>query len=164
MNQTLHSNLTQDFVIREIYKPYIEILRDGETTKTGFIEEDLEENFERLSQLKDQAEELLPQLGVEKRVEVHITKETLLFCAKESLIKFLGLFEKLIKQHFLTVNRINFTVEYDPELGEKWVSADTKIFGEIDQVIKWEDKFIKNWVSEVPYPEREKIRLSCDII
>jgi predicted nucleotide-binding protein (sugar kinase/HSP70/actin superfamily) len=164
MNQTLYSDITHDLVMREIYKPIPELMPDEKTTKTGIIKEYLEENFERLNQLKDQTEELLSQLGVEKRVEVHITNETLLFCANESLINFLGLFEKLIKQHFLTVDSIDFTIEYDPELGEKWVSADTKISGEIDQVIKWEDSFIKDWVSVAPYPEREKIRLSCDII
>lgn len=100
----------------------------------------------------------------EKRVGVQIPKDVLLFCADEALIKFLGLFEKLIKQHFITVSCINFTVEYDPELEEKWVSADTKISGEIEQVINWENSFIKDWVSQVPNPEREKIRLSCDII
>ncbi len=164
MNQTLYSDFTNDFVLREIYKVIPELMPDENTTKTGFIREYLEENFEKLKQLKDQTEELLPQLGDEKRVKVHITDETLIFCANESLIKFLGLFEKLIKQHFLTVDSINFTIEYDPELGEKWVSADTKISAGIDHVIKWEDSFIKDWVSVAPYPERGKIRLSCDII
>jgi len=164
MSQTLHLYLPRDFVMREIYKPIPELIHDEETTKAGTIEEYLKENSKGLKQLQEQAESLLSQLVVEKRVEVDYSKETLLFCANESLIKFLGLFEKLIKQHFLTVNSINFTVEYDPELGEKWVSADTKISGEIDQVIKWEDSFIKDWVSVAPYPEREKIRLSCDII
>jgi len=164
MSQTLHSYSTRDLVMREIYKPIPELIHDEETTKAGTIEEYLKENSKGLKQLKEQAESLLSQLVVEKTVKVDYSKETLLFCANESLIKFLGLFEKLIKQHFLTVDSIDFTIEYDPELGEKWVSADTKISSEINQVIKWEDSFIKDWVSVAPYPEREKIRLSCDII
>ena len=164
MNQTLDSDFSHDLIMREIYKPLPQFMPGQKRTTTGFIRKYLEENFEGFNQLKNQTEELIPQLEVEKRVDVDITKEALLFCAEGSLIKFLGIFEKLIKQHFLTVSCINFTVEYDPELEEKWISADTKISGEIEQVIKWEDSFIKDWVSQIPYPEREKIRLSCDII
>ncbi len=164
MSQTSHSYLTCDLVMREIYKPIPELIHDEDTTKAGTIEEYLKENSKGLKQLQEQTESLISQLVVEKRVEVDYSKETLLFCTNESLIKLLGLFEKLIKQHLLTVSSINFTVEYDPELGEKWVSANTKISGKIDQVIKWEDSFIKDWVAVAPYPEREKIKLSCDII
>jgi len=98
------------------------------------------------------------------QVKVNIMREAALFCADESIIKFLGLSERLIKRHFSTLDSINFTVEHDPELGEKWVSADIEVSGEIAQVIKWEDAFVKEWVSRVPYSERNKIRLSCDIV
>ncbi|MCK4619512.1 MAG: hypothetical protein KAT52_06180 [Desulfobacterales bacterium] len=80
------------------------------------------------------------------------------------LIKYLGLAEKLIKENFLTVRKISFSVEDDPETFDKWVVADIEVYGEIDQVIAWEDEFVKEWVATVPYPERNMIRLSCDII
>ena len=88
----------------------------------------------------------------------------ILFCAEQSLINYLGSAEDLIKKHFPTVHEINFSTEYDPETPDRWVSADIKVSGEINQIIEWEDSFVKEWVNSVPYPEREKIRLSCDII
>lgn len=72
--------------------------------------------------------------------------------------------EKLIKENFPTVCKISFSVEYDPETFDKWVVADIEVYGEIDQVIAWEDEFVKEWVVTVPYPERNMIRLLCDII
>ena len=88
----------------------------------------------------------------------------ILFCQDESLIKYLGLIESLIKKHFHTVHKISFSTEHDPETSDKWVTAVVEISGEIDQIIEWEDNFVKEWVASVPYPQREKIRLSCDII
>lgn len=109
-------------------------------------------------------ETLKPQLSDEPRVEINQTSEAILFCAERSLIKYLGLVEMLIREHFTTVRKISFSVEYDPETSDQWVIADIEVYGEIDQVIAWEDEFVKEWVATVPYPERNKIRLSCNII
>jgi len=103
-------------------------------------------------------------LDQERTVEVVRDDEAVLFCTDQSLIESLGLIEDLIKKHFPTVSKISFFLEYDPETADKWVSADTEISGDIYKIIEWEDNFIKDWVSLVPYPERNKIRLSCDII
>lgn len=109
-------------------------------------------------------EELGSQLNAERRIEVIHDDEVILFCRNQSLIKYLDLAEDLIKRHFATVQKIVFSMGYDPEIPDKWVNADIKVIGEIDQVIEWENSFVNEWVNSVPYPEREKIRLSCDII
>jgi hypothetical protein len=80
------------------------------------------------------------------------------------LIGYLRLIEDLINKHFPTVQKISFSLNYEPETSDKWVNANTEISGDVSQVIEWEDSFITEWVSEVPYPERDKIRLSCDIM
>lgn len=117
-----------------------------------------------LENLQKMLKELEPQLSAERMVEVKHDDEAILFCVDQSLIKYLGLAEGLIKKHFNTVHKITFSLEYDPETSEKWVIVDAEISGEIDQVIEWEDNFVRDWVTSVPYPQREKIRLSCDII
>jgi hypothetical protein len=164
MNQTLHQDFIQDVYSGEFYKGISETILRVKTTKTVLIEKYLKENSKRINQTKDQIAALILQIVAEPKVKVDITREALLFCAHESIIKLLGLSERLIKRHFPTLNIINFTVEHDPELGESWISADVEVPGEIEQVIKWEDAFVRDWVSRVPYPERNKIRLSCDIV
>jgi len=105
-----------------------------------------------------------PNLDIDRKIEINHTNEAILFCAEHTLIKYLGLAEKLIKENFPTVRKISFSVEYDPETSDQWVVADIEVFGEIDQAIAWEDEFVKEWVATVSYPERNKIRLSCDTI
>ena len=105
-----------------------------------------------------------PTLDIDRKIEINHTNEAILFCAEHTLIKYLGLAEKLIKENFPTVRKISFSVEDDPETFDKWMVADIEVYGEIDQVIEWEDEFVKEWVATVPYPERNMIRLSCDII
>lgn len=164
MSQTLHQDFVQDFYYGEFYKEISKTIPKEKTTKTVFIKEYIKENSKRINQTQDQIAALMPKIEAEPRVKVKIKREALLFFAHESIIKLLGLSERLIKSHFPTLNSINFTVEHDPELGEKWISADIEVSGEIAQVIKWEDAFVKDWVSQVPYSERNKIRLSCDIV
>jgi hypothetical protein len=117
-----------------------------------------------LQHFRDMLKGLATQMREEKPIEIDREHEVILFCADQSLIKYLNLAEDLIKEHFITVQKINFTVECDPEIPDKWVIADVAVAGEIDQVLEWENGFIKDWVTFVPYPEREKIRLSCNII
>jgi hypothetical protein len=80
------------------------------------------------------------------------------------LIQYLAFAEDLIRKHFPSVDRISSSIEYNPETNDKWVSIDVEVTGDMNQVIEWEGSFVKEWVASVPYPERNKIRLSCDII
>lgn len=169
MSQTSHQEFVQDICRGEYYKEISETMPKNKTTSTIFIEKYLKENSKRINQTQRQLAPLIPPIAAEPIpaepiVKVNIMREALLFCANELIIKLLGLSERLIKSNFPTLNSINFTVEHDPELKEKWISADIEVSGEIEQVIKWEDAFVKDWVSRVPYPKRNKIRLSCDIV
>ena len=151
-------------VYREIHQSIPELSQKERGTEPGNIESWLKNHYVSLQHFQAFLMELTPQLDEERTVEVVRDDDAVLFCTDQSLIKYLGLIEDLIKKHFPTVSKINFFLEYDPETSDKWVSADTEISGDIDQVIEWENHFIKEWVSQVPYRERNKIRLSCDII
>lgn len=162
MSQTLSDSFARDLIVRDLY-PRFPLDRKWRTI-SGSIEEWLENCKEPLINLHNLIETLKPQLSDDRRIVINQTDETILFCAERSLIKYLGLAEMLIKEHFTTVRKISFSVEYDPETSDQWVIADIEVYGEIDQVITWEDEFVKEWVATVPYPERNIIRLSCDII
>lgn len=86
------------------------------------------------------------------------------YCADQSLLKHLAIAENLVRKHFTTAHGIHLSLEYDPEIHEGWVVLNVQTPGEIEEVIEKEDSFIEDWISEVPFPESEKIRLSCDII
>lgn len=164
MNPTLSDIYTKEAIMKEVYN-YIPDLSDRDPeTNTRSTEAWVDRDKIQLNNLKNLLEKLSSDLSNERRIEVIQDDEVILFCRNESLIKYLGLTESLIRKHFSTARKISFSLEYDPETSEKWVIADAKISGEIDQIIEWEDNFVRDWVASVPYPEREKIRLSCDII
>ena len=162
MSQTLSDNFAKNLIARELYCR-LPIDRESKTISDP-IEEQIENLKEPLANLHNLIETLRPQLSDDRKIEINHTNEAILFCAEHTLIKYLGLAEQLIKEHFPKVRKISFSLEYDPETSEKWISTEIDIFGEIDQVIEWEDEFVKEWVATVPYPERNMIRLSCDII
>ena len=162
MSQTLSDAFARDLIVGDLYRRF-PIDREWRTI-SGSIEEWIENRKKPLISLHNLIDTLKPQLSEDQRIEINHTNEAILFCAEHTLIKYLGLAEKLIKEHFTTVRKISFSVEYDPETSDQWVIADIEVYGEIDQVIAWEDEFVKEWVATVPYPERNKIRLSCDII
>lgn len=123
----------------------------------------LEKHGAILSELDNDLKKLAYSLG-KTSVEVVRNDEAVFFCVKQSLVWHMQLVEDLIKKHFPTVQKISFSVDYDPETADNWVNADIEVTGKIKQVVEWENAFIAEWVSEVPYPERNKIRLSCDIM
>ncbi len=133
-------------------------------TSTSNVEAWMKMNKKLVQDFHITINELIQQLSNERRVKVKYDDEVILFCADQSLIKYLNITEDLIKKHFPVVNIIHFSIEYDPETSDKWISADIKVSGEINQVIEWEDNYIKELVNSIPYPERDNFRLSCDII
>jgi len=133
-------------------------------TAPSNLEAWIKENKKPIEDLQKIVLKLAGQMIDERRVEIIHDDEAVLFCADHNLIKYLSFVEDLVKKHFFTVEKIRFSIEYDPETLDKWVCADAEISGDIDQVIEWEDNFVKEWVASVPYPERNMVRLSCDII
>ena len=151
-------------ITKQAYDQITDLTKGNKWTNIEFLETWLRESSIPLRHFHNMLKGLATQMSEEKQIEIDRENEVILFCADQSLIKYLNLAENLIKEHFTTIQKINFSVEYDPETPDKWVIADIEVAGDIDQVLEWENSFIKDWVTFVPYPEREKIRLSCDII
>jgi len=55
-------------------------------------------------------------------------------------------------------------LEHDPETEEEWLVIEFEIGGEIEDILNSYDHYTDLWVSSVPWPEREKIRLSYIVI
>ena len=70
----------------------------------------------------------------------------------------------LVKKHFPTYYDLNFSLQRDYEIDDEWVTIDVSIDGDIEEVLDSYDKYTENFVYEVPLLERDKIRLSYNII
>jgi hypothetical protein len=164
MSQTQSGFLKSNGILSALCHRVPKILSREQGTNPGSIEQWIQANRGPLNELQGLIDTLKPELSDEPKVEITHSDESVLFCANHSAIKYLGLAEQLIREHFPTVRRIDFSLEYDPETTEKWVDAEIRMPGEIDEIIELEDEFVKEWVATVPYPERTMIRFSYDII
>ncbi len=153
-----------DLYREEIYRTVFDSPEREQGTGPGNTETWLNTYAALLNTFDEDLKKLAPPSKEEQQCKVVYNEEAVLFCADQSLIEYLRLIEDLIMKHFPTVQKISFSFDYDPETSDKWVNTDTKISGDVNQVIEWEDSFITEWVSKVPYPERDQIRLSCDIM
>ncbi len=52
----------------------------------------------------------------------------------------------------------------DPETGKKWVLVSINVHGDVEEVLNQYEGYIEDWVSSVPWPQRDKIRLSFNIV
>ena len=59
---------------------------------------------------------------------------------------------------------INFSLENDPEIDEEWITLNVTVEGEIEEILDKYDKYTDNFVYEIPWPERDRIRFSYNII
>ncbi|MBI5560182.1 MAG: hypothetical protein HY883_02795 [Deltaproteobacteria bacterium] len=86
------------------------------------------------------------------------------FCLKHGLKEYLSSAIKLIKKCFPSIQEFHTEVEKDPETEEEWLTLAVTIRGEVDEVLKDYNDYISLFVSEVPWPERDKIRFSYNIV
>lgn len=62
------------------------------------------------------------------------------------------------------MQELHLQPEHDPETSEEWLVLDVTIQGDEEKVLDAYGRYIDRWVSAVPWPERNKIRLSYNII
>ena len=109
--------------------------------------------------------QLVEKIGSKKIDEDETSKpEVLQFCRKHGLMKYLSDAIKLIENCFLSIQEFHIEVEKDPETEEEWLTLAVTIQGEVDKVLKDYNGYISLFVSKVPWPERDKIRLSYNIV
>lgn len=92
-----------------------------------------------------------------------LTGDLFAFSLQHKLHQYVDLAILLINKCFSRIERSYIGLECDPETDEKWIEIDFSTQDEIDSVLNAYDKYTDAWVSLVPWPEREKIRISFDI-
>jgi hypothetical protein len=93
-----------------------------------------------------------------------ITPEIIEFCSRERVTSYLPTAVNSVERNFPTISELKIEVEQDPETEDEWLVLNVTIRGEVDEVLNNYDKYINYWVSSVPWPERQKIRLLYNII
>lgn len=99
---------------------------------------------------------ILPQLHIHQGVED--------FCLRHRLFDALSIALYMVKRYFPTAHEARLQVEEDPETEEAKLVLDITIQGEIDEVLASYDAYTSQWVTTVPWPQRDHFRLSYDII
>ncbi len=96
--------------------------------------------------------------------EIPLTEEFLNFCSQHNIFDALQESIRLIKTCFPSVGEVTLQTEQDPETGEEWIVLDFGVEGEIEEILNRYDKYTELWVQSIPWPEREKLRLSYNIV
>jgi hypothetical protein len=106
-------------------------------------------------------ESALAQLNVP---QPQLSNEVMHFCAKHGILPYLSIAIDLIKTCFSSLQDLHLQPEQDPETGEEWLGVDVTLQGNQEQVLAAYDKYTDDWVSAVPWPVRQKIRLSYTLV
>jgi len=86
------------------------------------------------------------------------------FCMKEGILNYVPVATDIIEQSFQQIDKIGMAVEEDPETGEGWLLIAITVYGEVGEILEQYERYTEKWVDAVPWPERDKIRLSFNII
>lgn len=86
------------------------------------------------------------------------------FCLKEGILNYVPVATDIIEKSFQQIDKIGMAVEEDPETGERWLLIAITVYGEVGEILEQYDRYTEQWVDAVPWPGRDKIRLSFNII
>jgi len=104
---------------------------------------------------------------IQKTFQVSISNipaEVLSFCKQEGILNCLWGMIEIVKKSFERIDNIEVEMEEDPETGERWVLVSIIVEGIVEEILKEYDHYTEEFISKVPWPERDKIRLSFNII
>ena len=93
----------------------------------------------------------------------HLSQEIIQNCEKWGIKKYLYIAIDMLKTHFKDLKDFDITIEHDMEIDEEWVALEKTVEGDIEEVYNKYDKYSENLVFSVPWPERDRIRLSLNI-
>ena len=110
--------------------------------------------FEAGEKIKD-----IPQASISM-----IPREVLSFCTQERILNYFWVVAEIVKKSFHRIDNIETEIEEDPETGEKWVLVSIMVRGVVEEILEEYDHYTEGLISNVPWPERDKIRLSFNII
>ena len=97
-------------------------------------------------------------------LEFQIPLDVISFSYRLGIYQYLKFAINLLRKYFISLSKLEIEKEQDPETGEEWVVLNIIVEGEVMDFIKNYNKFTENLVTIIPWPERDKIRISYCII
>lgn len=85
------------------------------------------------------------------------------FCIRYDLSACLSVALGLLRDSFPSVKRLRLQLEKDPDISEEWILIDFDVQGEGEDILDQYDRYTERWVRSVPWPQRDKIRVSFNI-
>src|SRR4051794_19103898 len=80
-------------------------------------------------------------------------------CASRGLRAHLTTAVRLIQRHFAGVTRLRCEALEAHETDERWVLLRFGVGGSVDEAMAAYDRFVDEWVADVPWPERDRISI-----
>jgi hypothetical protein len=93
-----------------------------------------------------------------------LSSDIVRFCLQMGILHYLYIAIDLLQKCFPTIKKLQPQIEKDPETEEEWLILDISLEGEVDTILDDYNSYTDKWVSSVPWPERQLIRLSYDIV
>jgi hypothetical protein len=89
--------------------------------------------------------------------------EEISFCLCEDLTDPLLLAISLAQEYLEPVQPLEVRLEQDPESEDEWLTLGVVVAGDSDTLLAHYEKYVREWVAQVPWPEVNRIRLSYDV-
>ncbi len=154
------STLKNDTQTYDYDKPYKSTLNSDLNEKEKLL--DKLDKF--INMLPEEIIILSENSAYSKPYDKNISPGILQICDIWGIRDYLFIAIDLIKKHFSSLQDISIALEKDQEVDEEWLVLDVTIAGEIDEILDEYDKYSENLVDSVKWPERDKIRLSYNIV
>ncbi len=89
-------------------------------------------------------------------------KEVLDFCQRLGIQDYLQTAVDLAHQCFPSLTGLELLPEREPETGEEYLTLKVEVpeNADVDSFLDWNDSFFNNLVATIPWPQRDKFRLS----
>jgi len=70
----------------------------------------------------------------------------------------------LIRNSFPSLQRLSLQLELDPDTNEEWILIDFDVDEEIKEILDAYDRYTDHWVKAAPWPQRDKILTSFNVL
>jgi len=93
-----------------------------------------------------------------------VSPELLSQCERSGVLPYLNTALALVSECFLDVAGMALEMQEDPEVDESWYSLCVRVRGENETLLRAFDAYTRLWVTRVPWPHSNRIRLSLDVL
>lgn len=100
----------------------------------------------------------------QKEIPVYLSEGVLKYCSQHHIFDFLQNTLKLVQENFSGLQRLTVERELDPDAEDDWLVLNADIESDIDKMLSQYDEYTRRYVKLVPWPKRDKIRFSYNLL